>query len=131
MLPDLSPNSIASEFDGRSRLSDLEPDERRAEITLCIVGFVLIFIQISNLNMVLQHGRAIYFLPCPSPIDKKIELLPLNHRVPSLLQIYIKFCYNVLHLPKLKINICTRVNMSDSSFWSFSQKLLQTFRVTI
>lgn len=71
MLQDLSPNSIVAEFDGPSRLSEFKAHERRAEITLCIVGFVLISIHSSNLNMVLQHARAIYFLPCPSLADKK------------------------------------------------------------
>lgn len=71
MLQDLSPNSIVDEFDGLSRLSQLKPDERRAEVTLCIVGFVLISIHSSNLNMVLQHARDIYFLPCPSLVDRK------------------------------------------------------------
>lgn len=131
MLSDLSPNSIVAEFDGPSRPSELKPDERRGEITLCIVGFVLISIQISNLNMALQHAKAIYFLPCPSLLDKKMKCCHLITGSLPYYKLRIKFYYDVSHLPKLKINICTRVNVHDFRFWAFSQKLLLGhFRVT-
>lgn len=104
-------NILTAEFDGPSRLSELKPAERRAEITLCIVGFILISLESSNLNIVLQRARAIYFLPCPSLVDKKTKCCHLITGSLPYYKLYIKFCYDVFHFPKIKINICTHVNM--------------------
>lgn len=82
MVQDLSPNSFADEFNGPSRLSELKPDQRRAGISLCIVGFVLICLACSDLNMVLQYARTIYSYYVHIQLRKN-QVVSLNHKILS------------------------------------------------